>query len=57
MAHITPVFSLNKMTQCKVGNPNIKWTYKKKERKESPLKKDFSWKQEKVELISTHTNA
>jgi len=33
------------MLYCKAGNPNVKWTfsyYKKKERKESPLKKDFS---------------
>jgi len=45
MAHGGPIFSLNKITQYKDGNPNIKWNflyYKKKERKESPLKKDFS---------------
>jgi len=60
MARTMLVFSLNKMTLCKVGNPNVKWTfsyYKMNERKESPLKKKFSWKQGKVEVISTHTNA
>jgi len=60
IAHIVPVFSLNKMTQCKAGNPSFKWTSlynKKKERKESPLKRDFLRKQRKVELVSTHTSA
>jgi len=35
------VLSLEKLPQCKVGNPNVKWIfsyYKKKERRESTLK-------------------
>jgi len=36
-----PFFSLEKLTQCKAGNPNIKWTFPHKKTKEQKKRMYF----------------